>query len=342
MILLLLLVLLLSIAPTDEALTSELIYPDAVETIWWSNDSQHLVFFAVWYEGEYQTMTLTSAAPLWYSYDVMTGELTNTTTFPLQPDVADSDLEAMQPLADAYFYVTPSGDILYPWRVDESDNPPNELALWDGEGLTGTGIPLEGAPIPDPRLFHILWSDDRSAFTVTHFCCVYGPSVRIEYARVDPYERVEFAYTPLTDERQFYTGGVQPFLDGNRAHDLSADGERVLISAQEIFPAGTNLESYNRALLIWNSRAPDTSLIFDTLRGVPVQSASFAHDDESRLLLLEVVTLNCYDITTDSIIRSSETDNEIYTGLFSPDGRWLAYMAYDGVRLADVSDYCAI
>jgi hypothetical protein len=333
----LLLVILFSITPAAATLPSELIYAEPVETLWWSDDSQQLVFFGVWYEGEYQAMALTTDVPNWYSYNVTTGDLTNGDTFPLQPVVPSADLAAMEAVQAAYLYPTPDGDILYPWQADGSDNPPNELALWDGDDITPTGIPLEDVPVPDPRLFHMLWSEDGGAFTVTHFCCVYGPSIRIDYLRLDPLERVEFAYTPLTDGRQFYTGGVQPFQDGTRAHDLSADGERVLLSAWEVLPDGAQGD---RSLLIWETMQPEASLIFDSLAGALVQSASFAHDDETRLLLLHNVQISCYDIVTDAVIRTDALKEETYLGLFSPDGRWLAYLTDSGVRLADVGAYC--
>jgi hypothetical protein len=234
-------------------------------------------------------------------------------------------------------FTAPDGDLLYPWREAEPGSPMAEMALWDGAAVVPTGLLASRDVFPDMRHFRVLWSADGNAFVITDFCCVYGPNIRINHFQqgADGISRSEFAYTPLMEGRTFYTPGVTPTVDRYNAHDISDDGQRVLVTASDVEDVETHV------LMIWQPNAPEDSTILPNVEGREVLAASFSARDEGRvLLMLGDQRIVCYDSETHDIVAQATLTSFSYYAEFSPDGRWLAYTVDDELYVFNTEFFC--
>lgn len=334
MIWLALVVLLLGGAETDT-----IIFEETSDAMMWSPDSQQLTFFYPYVDGGYVAMLPTMESENWFTYDVAAGELTASDTWPMQPELSDEEMARLDPLEEAYLFPAPDGEwLLYP-ASQRADNTlyPFRLASADGETILDVGLQAEESVIPDVRQFRVVWNADGSAFAVHDICCVYGPTVDLHYFKRTEagVESFNFAFTPLMDGREFYTPNVSTISDRNLIHDISEDGKRVLVSASEVDTENVFV------FLMWQPETPEESVIFEDINSQAVIAASFAPDDESRLLLLEETRLACYDTVSSRFIQEMPITETVYLALFSPDGRWLAYPADSGLHIMGVGDFCA-
>jgi hypothetical protein len=135
----------------------------------------------------------------------------------------------------------------------------------------------------------------------------------------------------MIDGRQFYT--ADPLL--NRLFDVSADGRRVLLSAQEEDPI---LDVYNEQtfFIVWiPTESAQSQVLAIPHIDVHLATATFSAQSQDELYVWVFDTFGAlsgnlyrFDIAMNTLFRLISID-PLYEPSFSPDGKWFSYYTED-------------
>jgi hypothetical protein len=204
---------------------------------------------------------------------------------------------------------------------------PDEFGRWSvvladlqqGEVFT---LPIKvWDPFYGPLTFHVLWSEDNTAFVIRFLTDEGSPVfVHVNHFKDSLSNAVVTWFRLEVDGRVF----LPVLADDEMIYDLSADGNQVLLSVrEEVADAPT---AYDRPLrlIIWSPLNPNASQVINNRVG----DAIFAPGDESKLLFVNEAGLVEYDIISQvtTILRTDINTLSTRKTRFSPDGKWLAVM----------------
>jgi len=288
-----------------------------VQHLSWSTDSRSLVF---------------NDGVVWQQYDLQTRRLSQSQTWPLQPQLTKAEKLLFKP--QSFMFGSPNGRyIVYVGRCR-----PFPKGKVGGEGTTcesyielldryqGKAFDVAVVGFVDyyngSDDFSIFWNRQSSAFTITSRL-TYGGGVWIGYVSL---RKGLQSLTPAD---------VLPLTIGNRSYtlvddwlrfpvfDISDNGDVVLL---HVSLNDTVDDQTIPQIALLNPLNPTQSQIIDLEGSKTVIGAAFKAGNEQKLLIADDRSLLEYDLTTGTSRVASDiiSSTQARIAAFSPDRKWLA------------------
>lgn len=274
----------------------------------WSHDSRFVSF-----QPSESQIGVQVTDQSWYQYDVATGVLSKSNTWPHQYHLTAAEQMIFNPAGHAegtpsFILASPSGRYIVYGRQEGTRRP---ITLGDRDSGAFISSYTADNPFLGPDVFNVLWSADESAFAMISsatnggIATLYGADFNadINSGQIEVLHSVELS-------GQIYSV-VSPYD----------------ISTSEIFllHVVSDTSRWRSYLMVFNYAEPHASLVIQDFTSI--SSASFAPFDETKLLIVTEMGLVLYDLATlsyrllDSSVNSDLSNGGAY---FSPDGEWLA------------------
>lgn len=288
----------------------------------WSDDSSRLFF----QDGGLYDRGVQTDGLNWYEYSVVTEELTQSNTWPLQPNLTTEQLEHYhiahnEPNGGGMSFVFPSPNNRYlvyaatkPTDWGEAPTWPLGIAdLHSGEYRIFEEIIVQELSDYE-RTYRVRWSANSSSFTVFTITTFGGEQRVIYFTDLDEGLENLTVLSLLYDDITFFTperGNIFP----DDAFDLSSDGKEVLISA----PGETGTR-----LILWNTNDPTQSKILIEGR---ILDAAFVGDSDGFVVTITQSGVLLYDLSSDTIttLDSNIVADSLNSAWISPNSQYIAY-----------------
>jgi hypothetical protein len=303
----------------------------------WSSDSTQLTFYNFELGTRDHLQWVDTDSVGWQTIDAKTGILsTGVNGWSLQPTLSVSDQNVMMPVQ--YVYQSPDNNLLI-----FAQEPPDNIGRYSlviANRNTGqiVALNLESSVYPfNPNFFDVQWSADNHAAIIA-----YGSmSGKLQVFHLDVPDfgdlqdtRVQEFETVIHGLPYSTTAAIEDDI-----LDISTDGQFVLLIARDT-TAHTSLSSFYDnppELVIWNPYTDYADIVTTNITMEQFLKGSFAPSDNTKLLLANSQGLFVYDLVSNEtqLLRNDfDTSNTRY--YFSPDGKWLAVVGDNAIRLISI------
>ncbi|NJO84744.1 MAG: hypothetical protein HC828_19570 [Blastochloris sp.] len=306
-----------------------------VENLSWSSDSRVLLF-------QIAVPGLAPSERSWYAYNPATSALSESSTWPLQPDVTNAtrqqfELSALHLGGDHLAFSSPNGRFLVTDR-EEAHSERQIPIVVDLQTNRSVSIDVSVNVISfNTDQFEINWSGNSEAFVLSTAAILGSEPEFFQYVTgygsVPSEVEVQELFSVRVDEREYTPLEI---------YDVSFAGDQTLLHGIHYAPSPTNRQVFY-PLIFWDADGQHQVLQdqFDKQRG-NLLAASFASDDENYILAVDDRGLVRYSLIVSSleVLRSDLNSNRFSEALFSPDGRSLALVeavpGYENVYVVHV------
>ncbi|MDX2136457.1 MAG: hypothetical protein SF123_00055 [Chloroflexota bacterium] len=291
-----------------------------ITNMWWSADSRVFAF---------QGNMTSAPESSWYAYDVTSGRLTNSQTWPLQPTlnrIEQQALDSQETLGVEVNLVfsSPNGQFLVgsSENLTGLQNQSSYVSQATISNRTTNTINLIGLPIitqTSVDRYRVQWSDDSSTFVVSTSAVQVSALSFFYYV-------TGYAESNATD---IVAVDMQPVMIDGQNHsilevfDLSNDGRQVLLFASR---SGSGRPDY--CLIRWSSIESSSHVLVPGFDGITEYhpSAVFSSEGSDIVLIFQRSGINEVNLISGNV-RNLYPDlgSERFTNaMFSPDGRYIA------------------
>jgi hypothetical protein len=297
---------------------------EGIGNVDWTSDGRQLVFADI--------ALLPSSE--WYTYDVDTKQIEAFDHSPQQNDILDDRCSRIEQLVAEL-----SGGIAFL-------SPDGQFMTYLVEDTTSAyaGVGIASCQQDNSMVFleilndigRVLWNSESTAFVITDIGNSYFTfNFYVSDYSTDISNTIVRHLDVLSLNNRDYAV--------NAVYDLSADGNHVLLRVVFSDPDTTY------KLYLYDSQYPANDQLIDKVDANNVIAGSFAPNDETKLWLFTEQGVIQFDLVTEEITILDNTLTAVDAinvppdspALFSPDGRYLATLAEEGLYLIDLTEEAA-
>ena len=225
--------------------------------MYWSTDSQRVVFFGQWDEENEEN---------WITVDINTFDLSESSSFPLHQNVTDDERQQfdLSPLV----IESPNGELLlYTKRRNNVGDSLLRYQVIIANRLTGemfeTGIfDFDALDSPGQGNLYVLWSTESNAVAIEQIS--YSGVPVVYHVSIPDSENFQTAVTTRFGEPINGVVYATPSEGSLSLSDIHPDGSRVLLLVN-INEVGVNASQEEQVILEWDPLNPDQSQVMAQL-----------------------------------------------------------------------------